>query len=155
MKKEQKKRIWGTSLIILAALQILHFARWNPKYFPKLNLNFKKIGIHGITFSLISWPFKLINHIVYFFFGWAGLFTPLFLIALGYTFFYPRETKKVKRKRLIIIWGVLELVFFVYYINTLSVIITPRSMTAGLIPKLFATYLMKIGGFSFLTLFFL
>lgn len=154
-KKSEKKRIIAIVLFIIAFIQIFNFARLNVGVFPEFYLDFQGMSLFEFTKANLNWPFKIINYYLYFLFGWAGLLTPLVLSAIAWTLFEPRETDKVRRKRIIILWAVLEIVFLVYIINYISFIIAPGLRPGYIVSEIFARYLRKVGGFAFITLFFI
>ena len=155
MKKTQKKQITATLLLLYAVIQIINFARWNIHIKPILNFDFAHRGFFPIVFSTLNWPFKITNYYLYYLLGWVALLTPIFFITLALTFFSKRETRKVKRQRILYIWGLAELTIFIYIINYLSFIVVSKDIKPGyLVSHIFAVYLRKIGGIFFLTLFF-
>lgn len=143
-------------LIALALIQIFNFARWNIYIKPVINLDFHNRGIITVILSLLNWPFKGFNYFLVFLLGWAALLTPLFLLTLAFSFITSkRETDKVKRKRLIMLWGLAEISFLVYVINFTARFVVNPSVRPGYIAEIFGRYLGKIGGFSLIPLFFL
>ncbi|MBN1409222.1 MAG: DUF87 domain-containing protein [Spirochaetales bacterium] len=154
MKKQQKKYILGTLLFVLASIQIINFAQLDITKFPQFFLDFTNRNILNLIVADVNWPFKMFNYTLYYLFGWIALITPLFFIVLGTTYFTQRDTQKVKRKRIILILGMGELAFLVYVVNYVSFIILPDTIQPGKIALIFARYLRKIGGFSFIFVFF-
>ncbi|MCG8572081.1 MAG: DUF87 domain-containing protein [Spirochaetes bacterium] len=155
MTKVQKKQIIGTILFILATIQIINFARLRVTVFPVFYLDFSNRSLLNLIIADLNWPFKFFNYLVYYLLGWAGLLTPFFFYLLGYTFFSKKETQRIKRKRVVLIWGLGELALLIYVVNYVSFIILPNSIQPGVVAHIFANYLKKIGGFAFISLFFI
>lgn len=154
--KRQKKMLLAAILIFLAIIQIFNFARWNIYIRPIIDLNFHDRGIIAVLFSLLNWPFKSFNYLLVFLLGWAALLTPLFLLTLAFSFITSkRETDKVKRQRVIMLWGLAEISFLVYVINFTTRFVVNPSVRPGYIAEIFGRYLGKIGGFSLIPLFFI
>ena len=155
MTKLQKRQMFGTIMIILAIFMIITIARGRHIHFPQFYLDFSKGKMLSIIIANLNWPFKFICHGLYTLFGWTALFAPFFLFFLGTTYFVQRETQKVKRKRIILLWGFGELAFLIYYINYLSFVIVSKKLKAGKLAKLFADYLHEVGGGAFISIFFI
>jgi S-DNA-T family DNA segregation ATPase FtsK/SpoIIIE len=155
MTKRESRRLWGTVLLIFGTIQIINFAVRDINAFPIFHLDFVERGIFPVFFANLNWPFKVMNYFLYIGLGWTAFLLPLFLIALAVTLFNKKETKRIKFRRLSIIWGVGELMLLVYLANFLSFVIVSPSIQAGILADLFARYLQKVGGSSFLIVFFL
>ncbi len=152
MNKREKRTTFGIILIIFAVIQIINFARLNINIYPQFYLSVGSRGLLRTLTADFNWPFKVINFYTVKLLGWTGLVIPLFLISLGITFFEYRQTKKVKRKQKLILLTIAQLVFSIYYINYISFVILPNQVKPGLIAELFAQYLRKVGGISFISI---
>jgi hypothetical protein len=153
----RKRRIIGTLLFILAVIQICNFAVRDVHARPSLyysRAHFEQKGITGVLIGNANLPFKVFNYAMIRLLGWAGLLTPLFFFIIGFTFF-RRRTDKLKRTRLLWIWGFGEITLFVYIINFISfIVVPPGTIWPGIIAELFSRYLQKVGGVFFLVVFF-
>ena len=151
--KAEKKRLLGIILIGFAVVQVFNFAIQNISRFPKFYLSLGNRSFFEVLLADLNWPFKIINYYLYYLLGWSAYLTPLFFVALSLTLFTERESKAVRRQRIIYIWGFLQLTLLVFFVNFVSFFVVPKSVKAGKIAEIFATYLSKVGGSCFVAAF--